>query len=293
MFPNSYLIRNVLSAFIVLAISLLSGALNWINQFIIVSIVFFVSALLYNKKFKISRFVYSLFFLVPFLATYTTLAVLEKHVHVYPIAFSPLFSFTSGLLINYYHIKNGNQATTVFYSSLFLISFLVIGFIGIPNWLEYSFMKNNEIGISPPDLYLTQSNQSRYYLNESKEKIIILDFWTTSCGICIKKFPELQEVMNYYDSSQLEVAAVHLFSRNDHLDSIQSFTSKLPYKFNFYYTDMTTADSLKSYFSIYTVPTIVVLNKNNKVIYNGNLNTNNRVLVNNIYDIINKELKNN
>ena len=56
----------------------------------------------------------------------------------------------------------------------------------------FAFSKNNNSHKYDrlPEVTLVDKNKQKIDIH--KNKIIVLDFWSTNCGICFKKFPDLE-----------------------------------------------------------------------------------------------------
>src|SRR5690606_11453789 len=106
---------------------------------------------------------------------------------------------------------------SVCYCSLLLLIFPINSFILFPNWLIYNIEAQSEtiaVGTEIPNLNLIDQNGDRVELLENK--MIILDFWTTNCGVCFKKFPDFERIMKKYDSnSNIVFYAVNMPIKRD------------------------------------------------------------------------------
>jgi len=70
--------------------------------------------------------------------------------------------------------------------SLAIVVILLLGYIGMPNWLSYTLQPENTSSIRVPAIQLYDENGNAFNLNAKTDEIIVLDFWTTSCGVCFK-----------------------------------------------------------------------------------------------------------
>jgi cytochrome c biogenesis protein CcmG, thiol:disulfide interchange protein DsbE len=62
--------------------------------------------------------------------------------------------------------------------------------------------KNPMIGSPAPDFSgETVNGQGKFSLSANKGKVVLVDFWATWCGPCIKSFPKLQELNVKYKGS--------------------------------------------------------------------------------------------
>lgn len=116
-----------------------------------------------------------------------------------------------------------------------------------------------------------------------KNKIYVLDFWTTSCGICIQKFPDFDNLKKKYASNnKVEFYAVNVSLRNDDFEKTKSFIENKNHSFqNLYVFSSDEASKL----TVLDYPTIIVI-KNNKIVYNGYPSYDKVVVFNNINDVV-------
>jgi thiol-disulfide isomerase/thioredoxin len=276
---------------ITLGIATLSVSLNWINQFAIAGMAYFVSGLMYRPKFGISRFVYLLIVLIPFVALYGGLAIAGNHVHALPIAFVPIITIAAGVASNYYYYKNQHLKKVIVIALAFCGLVLAAAYIGMPNWLEYIFSVDEKRSVATPDFCLRGDEEATLCLDEQRGIVLVLDFWSTGCGACFRKFPDMEALQQHYSNENVEVIALNLLLRRDNPDSIVALANRLPYSFRHYFTTRESADSLRKHFGIQAVPHYVVINPADEVIHNGRMTTERFTRVNNAYSIIDEALR--
>lgn len=275
-----------------LSISLLSGALNWLNQFVICGITYLFVGLLYRKNIRISRFTYGAILVLPFLSIYAVYDVVHGFSHIYPIAFLPLISIFTGLLFNKLLAEGMSKSVSITYISASIAIILLLGYFGMPNWLAYSFGKNNADRFDAPSIQLISDSGESFALNNQSGKILVLDFWSTSCGICFKKFPDFDRLKQKYASyPEIEFYAVNLIQPREQLSAVKNVTGSFSYTFKTLYTDIHSANQIRELLKIEAVPTIVIINKKGEVVYTGDFNTEKYVFVGNTYDLIETTLK--
>ncbi len=266
-----------------LALSLRAGSLNWINQFAICGMVYFVVGLIYRKKSGFSRLLYGVFTMLPFLAIYTVHVLRHSLVHVYPIAFLPLVTISSGLLINNWHVNGMSRHRLILAVSAGFVIVLLLAYLGMPNWLAYAFSNKNHIKYPAPSIMLQRNDGSVLQLDSQRGKTLVLDFWNTGCGICFQKFPDFDNLKQKYASNP-EVAfyAVNLIGRKQELSHIEKVTDKFSYSFENLYTDSLAAEQCRKLLHIEAVPAMIIINKNAEVVYKGNMNTEKYIFIDNI-----------
>jgi thiol-disulfide isomerase/thioredoxin len=80
------------------------------------------------------------------------------------------------------------------------------------NWNFHTFTGRIEDSKTYNSLLYTSQGDS-VFLREYKNRYVLLDFWFTHCGVCYKKFPEVQKLYDKYkDDTRIALFAVHNFS---------------------------------------------------------------------------------
>ncbi|MCD9188961.1 MAG: TlpA family protein disulfide reductase [Pyrinomonadaceae bacterium] len=105
--------------------------------------------------------------------------------------------------------------------------------------------------------------------NDLNNKIILLDFWTTTCGLCFKKFPKLQSIYDKYkDDSQVMILAVNSPIEEDKPN--QAF--EMIRERNLTFPVVVTKDEdLAEKFAVKGYPTTFVINQNKQIVYKGDI----------------------
>lgn len=115
-----------------------------------------------------------------------------------------------------------------------------------PDWEAIYFNTNDKISLS-----------------KLKGKVVLLDFWIKNCGYCIASVPELNNIIKKYSSNGLTVIGIN---KHDKKADIAFFYEKFKPNFNTVYDSngkITTAYGIDGF------PTIVIIDKEGKVIYAG------------------------
>ena len=82
--------------------------------------------------------------------------------------------------------------------------FIAIAVLAIVGALAYAMMDK----ASAPAATFTTLEGKPIVLSELRGKIVVVNFWATSCPGCIKEMPELVETYNQYKDRGFEVVAV-------------------------------------------------------------------------------------
>ena len=69
--------------------------------------------------------------------------------------------------------------------------------------------KDPLIGQKAPDFQTQFLNEEEFKLSEQKGKVVILDFWATWCGPCVRALPELQKAASGFNKNKVALLAVN------------------------------------------------------------------------------------
>lgn len=263
-------------------ISIISGSKGWINQYIVVGLIYLLIPFFLLRKEKRYKIIIikGIILIIPFISIYGITAIVKANYHVIPIILISIFSITASL--NIISVKNKSF-------KIILTTFLIIltGYIGMPNWLNYYFDNENPISIPfPRNLVIKDEIGNNFDIYDSESDLIILDLWSSKCKPCFEGFPEFEKLNKKY----LKNKKVAFFSLNlkTKYDNDNSKLKKLieDYQFSKLYSDENSWNLLNNK----SVPKIIIIDKNRKIIYKGKLNNKWFLFYNNINSIINKKL---
>lgn len=283
--------KAILISILITTISLLSGFFGWHNQFIIVGICYLLAPFFFKKETDLQYWIYSFIILLPFIVIYWSLIIYNGLIHVYPIAFISVISYSLSTII-LSRIKKMIGKTIL---TFFLICIIVLGgVIGMPNWLSFVFNKDivHQNTESIEDISFITSSLDTLSIIDLPYDIILLDFWSTSCVNCFKKFPELENVFKKYaNNDRVGIYSVNLLMKNQNIEEVITNDHIKKYGFNKLFTNYYFANNIMHNFHFNTVPTIVIMNRR-KILYQGQLYTDKKIIINNSFSIIDKALSN-
>lgn len=270
----------------VFLLSIFSGALNWVFQFIIVGISYYIGGWFFPRS---NRLLLDYIKLTsPFFIIYSFIPLVRGYFHLYPIIFISLGSGWLGLYTRQYFASRSKTFRYSFVTA-YLILFIPFSYLFMLNWLSYSNAEKHLKEISPNFTMTDIETDSKFVLYDINSKVTVLDFWNKSCSPCYKQFPELQNLTNYFSNKDVIIYAVHI-NRNDESvnDFIRNFFTKKSYTFH----NVTIDDSIAKKIGITSTPTIVVLDSLKRVIFKGSLSEHNSaIIVDTPYSLIKKALE--
>ncbi|ABR90607.1 Uncharacterized conserved protein [Janthinobacterium sp. Marseille] len=137
-----------------------------------------------------------------------------------------------------------------------LLAALVIVALAVVGYMSVS--KKDAI----PDVTFTNLQGKKITSQDLRGKVVMINFWATSCVTCVKEMPEMVDTYNKYKDSGLEFIAVAM--AYDPPNYVLNFveTRKLPFTIAL----DTQGELAKSFGDIKLTPTTLVVDKDGHVI---------------------------
>ena len=110
-----------------------------------------------------------------------------------------------------------------------------------------------------PDWKLFDSANREHSLLEYRGKIIVMDFWATWCGPCIKAMPSLQKLYDKYKTRGVEVFGVNVWEESNPVAYMEQR------KFN--YGLLLKGEDVAEAYQVGSLPTLYIVGADGKVIY--------------------------
>ncbi len=102
-----------------------------------------------------------------------------------------------------------------------------------------------------------------------RNKIVLLDFWHTRCGICFQKFPQVEAVYDKYkNDSSVMILAVNKPIEEDKPNQAFQVIKTEGYAFP---VVITKDEDLAEKFGVKYYPTTFIINQNGQIIYKGGI----------------------
>jgi peroxiredoxin len=117
---------------------------------------------------------------------------------------------------------------------------------------------NFEAGVFAEEFVTTNLNGEKISLTNLKGKIVVLNFWFTTCQPCISEIPELNKLVKKYKNQNVAFIAVTF---NKEIDLNKFFSN---HKFDF--TIVADLDLIKQY-KVDSYPTSMIIDKNGEIIF--------------------------
>jgi peroxiredoxin len=141
---------------------------------------------------------------------------------------------------------------------LWFNALLAIAVVAVAGAAYFSFSAKN----AAPQVSFTGLNGEQFSTASLRGKVVMVNFWATSCTTCVKEMPEMVETYQKYKGRGLEFVAVAM--SYDRADYVLNFveTRKLPFKVAL---DVQ-GDLAKSFGDVKLTPTTFVIDKSGIII---------------------------
>lgn len=108
-----------------------------------------------------------------------------------------------------------------------------------------------------------------FSIQDFQNKILILDFWHTRCGVCFRKFPIVQELYTKYKSdTSILILTINKPIEDDSTGQAFNVIKQNGYTFPVL---LPKNKSLPEIFEVTSYPTTFVIDKNGKIIFKGDI----------------------
>jgi thiol-disulfide isomerase/thioredoxin len=185
----------------------------------------------------------------------------------------PLFVFSLWAIFSGYicwKIKN------IFNLFPFFIGSILVSFMFFQGWTYWIHKSNfgtftGKISASKLQQTINGIDQNNTQINNQTlaNKIVLLDFWHTGCGVCFQKFPQLQAFYDKYkNDDSIAVYAVNKPIEEDKQKSAFKVIEEEGYNFPVL---LPTDEELAEKFGVRVYPTTFVIDKQSNIIYKGDI----------------------
>ncbi len=118
--------------------------------------------------------------------------------------------------------------------------------------------ENFKLGETAPDFSTKDIYGNPINLSDLKDKIVVLNFWFTSCKPCINEIPELNKIKEKYKNKNVIFLAITF----DNKEKITTFLSKNKFNYNII-SDI----NILKFYDINNYPTSIIIDKKGRIIF--------------------------
>jgi thiol-disulfide isomerase/thioredoxin len=261
-----------------LFVCLFSGALGWDIQMVVVSAVSSILLFILNRKINLNL-AKSILITSPFFILYTILSVfIANNPLNYPVWIGGIFTvlFSIFLLLK-------KQKPLVYLGVLGVI-LLFQYFLFFPNYFAYQTREKNPEAYSLLNSSILDHNNNPVSFQNFRNKVVLFDIWHSACLPCIKQFPEIEKINNYFkEDSTVKIISLNFPLKSEESGISEKLTQKYSFEKLFFLNE-------EEYLKIRKdgMPLILIMDKNMVCRYAGQLNTDWNLFVGNAKKIIKK-----
>lgn len=196
---------------------------------------------------------------------YIHLADIHGTLISFPIVFAIFLGIISGIVL----LRASRVTRSIFTTAIALFAAWVF-FYGYTYFLhKLDFGTFDEKVSYPAPAFSFVDKEGNTYSKCSQ--VTVIDFWTTHCGVCFRKFPLLEKLYTQYKSNP----KVRIYSVNVPLEgdtSSQAFNQLAAFNYTFPMLQSAKGwDETAGQFNLVGVPTVFVVDKNNVIKFKGDL----------------------
>lgn len=177
-----------------------------------------------------------------------------------------------GVISAYFYFKNKPPKNIVplFLSSCFVVFMFFQGWNLWIHRIDYGTFTGKVTAYNLPAKFEAFDEQKNLIAeNDFNGKIVLLDFWTTTCGICFQKFPQVQTIYEKYrDDSSVMILAVNKPIEEDKPN--QAFNDIRQGGHNFPVV-VTKDEDMAEKFGVNGYPTTFVINRDGQIVFRGGI----------------------
>jgi peroxiredoxin len=137
-----------------------------------------------------------------------------------------------------------------------VLGFVIIAAIAAVGYFSLSSKK------TAPDVTFTGINGEQVSLQSLRGKVVMVNFWATSCTTCVKEMPEMVQTYNKFKDKGLDFVAVAMSYDPPNYVLNYAQTRSLPFRVAL----DTKGDVAKSFDDVKLTPTTYVIDKNGNII---------------------------
>jgi thiol-disulfide isomerase/thioredoxin len=266
---NNWKLRVFVTSFLVVLLIVPVGAFSHLVKFVISFWTYVALFCFFREKFaKNSTFIIAVYLALPVVILYVPiyLFIVTSYIAL-PSSIAPILGIGFGLIL-----FNFNRIGIVILSILALCGTCWIIVEGYDKWIHrvgygtYTGEVNEELTTK---FYLTDIENNTRDIVSYRGQMIILDFWTTSCAPCYKTFPLFESYyIKHQNNPKIQFLSVNIPIERDTVGEAEKIIRSRGYTFPVLYA---ANDSAYKSLGVFGVPTVIVIDTNQRIVYRGGL----------------------
>lgn len=163
----------------------------------------------------------------------------------------------------------------------FPLLLLFVTFLVRPNLIHYFWNTDAFQNRKVPEI-------SFYALNEEKvsfdKEVTVIDLWSTSCGVCFRKFPEFEKLKQDFEGNdKIQFYSANVPLKNDSREKTLATIKRLNYDYETVFAEK--FEMIRDSLGINGFPYLLII-KNDTIRYLGYMETDRKIVLTNTKDVI-------
>ena len=187
------------------------------------------------------------------------------------ITLGTLLMWWFGALCGYCIFKIKNLPVKIIVAAVALAFTVWFSYDGYERWVKH--IVYGKVQKMPfPEISIQNDNNENISITEFRGKYVLLDFWSSACGNCFRKFPEVQQVYDKFkDADNIVFYAV--FCRfEDQLETPKTGSEILTeYGYTFPSISVKWGDPILKDIGVDGVPTVIILDPDGNLVFRGDI----------------------
>ncbi|GHN02084.1 hypothetical protein WSM22_35730 [Cytophagales bacterium WSM2-2] len=142
------------------------------------------------------------------------------------------------------------------------------GYEKLLHWNSFGTL-SGEVEIQAPVFKFEDADGHAYSNADFKNKTLVVDFWTTSCGVCFTKFPKLEKLYSKLkDRKDIVIVAVNIPLKGDTNEKAIEMIRKRGYSFEILFAEQ---KATNEGFEFNAYPTSFIIKDGKMITYKGEI----------------------